>query len=330
MSVVPLRRATSLLLALLLAAALVAAGPATPAEAAIDSTAEARFFDSVNAERARRGLSRLRVARDLTSVARDHSVRMADRNHLHHNPDLTRVVSGWQRISENVGRGPSVASLHRALMDSTGHRANILDSRVSEVGIGVEVRGSTVWVTQVFRLPSSTTSVSFSDVSSSSSHAHAITRIANSGVTMGCGTRRYCPERQVSRAEMATFLARSRALLPVNSTTFRDAPATPSHAFNIQAISNAGITTGCSSTQYCPTRSVTRAEMATFLMRARGLQPRTGDRFSDVRSGSTHAGAINAIADAGITVGCGNGRYCPDRPVTRAEMATFLVRAFGL
>jgi hypothetical protein len=323
-------RPINVLLAGLLAVMAVVALPSAPAEAAIDSTAEARFFDSINAERAQRGLSRLRVARDLTRVARDHSVRMADRNLLHHNPNLTKDVTGWQRVAENVGRGGSAASLHTALMNSTGHRANILDGRVTEVGVGVEVRGSTVWVTQVFRLPTTSTSISFTDVPSSSTHAKAIHRIARSGVTMGCGTREYCPDRRVTRAEMATFLARSRALLPVTGTTFRDANTTPSHAFNIQAIANAGITNGCSSTQYCPTRSVTRAEMATFLMRARGLRPVSGNRFTDVVPGSTHAGAINAIADAGITVGCGNGRYCPDRPVTRAEMATFLVRAFGL
>jgi hypothetical protein len=304
--------------------------PVTPAEAAIDNVAEARFVDSVNAERAQRGLPRLRIATDLRDVARRHSVRMAERNLLHHNPNLSTDVTGWRRIAENVGRGTGVPSLHSALMNSTGHRANILDRNVTEIGVGVEVRGGTMWVTQVFRQPVSEPTIGFSDVPRSLTHRAAIERVASSAVTVGCTASRYCPDREVTRAEMATFLARSRALLPRNSTTFRDANRTPVHASNIEAIASAGITSGCGTDRYCPSSSVTRAEMATFLMRARGLKPVAGTSFADVDPRSTHAGAINAIAEAGITSGCGTGRYCPDRPVTRAEMATFLVRAFGL
>jgi hypothetical protein len=324
----PVRPVAALFLAAVTVLAVLV--PVAPADAAIDSVAETRFVDSVNAERAQRGLARLRVATDLRDVARRHSVRMADTKSLYHNPNLRTDVTGWQRLAENVGRGPSVASLHSALMASTGHRANILDGAVTEIGIGVEVRGSTVWVTQVFRQPTTETTIRFGDVSGSQTHARSIARIASSAVTLGCTSSRYCPDREVSRAEMATFLARSRALLPKNSTTFRDAQHTPVHSSNIQAIADQGITAGCGGDRYCPTDSVTRAEMATFLMRALGLKPVAGSTFADVDPRSTHAGAINAIAEAGITSGCGTGRYCPDRPLTRAEMATFLTRAFRL
>lgn len=126
---------------------------ATPAMAAIDSGAEAEFVKLVNDERAERGLSRLAVVSDLVKVARAHSQDMAARSHLHHNPDLGDDVTNWKLLAENVGRGPSVNSLHDAFMGSTGHRANILDSRVTEIGVGVEVRSGTIWVTKVFRLP---------------------------------------------------------------------------------------------------------------------------------------------------------------------------------
>jgi hypothetical protein len=305
--------------------------PPNTAEARTDAVAETRFLDSVNAERAQRGLPRLRSNPELLKVARTHSVRMADRNHLHHNPKLSTDVTSWQRLAENVARGTSVASVHTALMNSAGHRANILDNRLTQIGIGVEVRGSTVWVTQVFRTPRTAETVSFSDVSRNSTHGRAIETLARSGVTMGCGSGRYCPDRRVSRAEMGTFLARSGAMLPQQPGTFTDTAKTAVHAANIEAIRRDGVTTGCASTRFCPTRDVTRAEMASFLARAKGLPIRGATtRFGDVTDGSTHAGAIEALARAGITNGCGNGNYCPDRPVTRSEMASFLTRTFAL
>ena len=107
------------------------------------------------------------------------------------------------------------------------------------------------------------------------------------------------------------------------------------HEGAIEAIAAANITLGCNpptNTKYCPDRPVTRAEMATFLTRAVNLPPSTTDYFTDDNT-SLHEGAIQTIAAANITLGCNpptNTKYCPDRPVTRAEMATFLARALDL
>lgn len=107
------------------------------------------------------------------------------------------------------------------------------------------------------------------------------------------------------------------------------------HEANIEAIAAAGITLGCNppyDDQFCPEATVTRAEMASFLARARDLPDQTSGPFTDI-AGSIHEPAINAIAAAGITRGCNppdNDRYCPDQPITRAEMATMLARAFSL
>lgn len=124
----------------------------SPADAA-DPGAEASFVDLLNSERSAAGLPTLAVAADLTDVARRHSARMADQNDLHHNPNLASDVSGWQSVGENVGRGPRVQPIHDAFMDSSGHRANILDADWTEVGVGVEIRDGVVWVTEVFREP---------------------------------------------------------------------------------------------------------------------------------------------------------------------------------
>lgn len=101
------------------------------------------------------------------------------------------------------------------------------------------------------------------------------------------------------------------------------------HEANIQAIAQAGITLGCGQNRYCPSEFVRRDEMASFLARALGLAPVASGPFGDIGT-SIHAGAINAIAAAGITLGCAEGRYCPSAGVGRDQMASFLARAFGL
>jgi hypothetical protein len=92
---------------------------------------------------------------------------------------------------------------------------------------------------------------------------------------------------------------------------------------------NAGITVGCAEAYFCPTRGVTRGQMATFLVRSLGLPPATTDYFGD-DNGLIHEADTNAIAQAGITTGCGVGTFCPGATVTRAQMATFLTRGFRL
>lgn len=102
----------------------------------------------------------------------------------------------------------------------------------------------------------------------------------------------------------------------------------------IHALHAAGITGGCSTTplRYCPDGGVTRGQMAVFLMRGmmgnQYLPPAaTGTRFGDVHAEDPFASWIESLAAAGITGGCGNGDFCPDNVVTRAEMAVFLMRA---
>ena len=106
------------------------------------------------------------------------------------------------------------------------------------------------------------------------------------------------------------------------------------HEGAIEAIAAEGITRGCNppvNDLYCPESAVRRGQMAAFLNRAIGLPAASKDYFSD-DEGSVFEADINAIAEAGITKGCNppdNDRFCPDREVTRGQMAAFLVRAFG-
>jgi len=89
---------------------------------------------------------------------------------------------------------------------------------------------------------------------------------------------------------------------------------------------NEGITGGCTATKFCPNDRVTRAQMASFLVRALGVPTTTSDFFTDDES-SIHESNINRLAKSGITGGCSPGRYCPAAFVTRGQMAAFLHRA---
>ena len=96
---------------------------------------------------------------------------------------------------------------------------------------------------------------------------------------------------------------------------------------HIMWITNEGISTGCGGGEYCPNDAVTRAEMAAFLSRALDL-PATGEDFFNDDNGHPLEISINRVAAAGIASGCAANRYCPNSPVTRAQMASFLDRAF--
>lgn len=125
----------------------------TPTPALADAGLEQQFVASINAERAGAGLSALTPAGDLTTAARRHAQTMGSADHLHHNPNLGSAVGGWEKLGENVGRGPGVGVIHQAFMDSPGHRRNVLDPAFTEVGIGVIVVDGQIWVTEMFRLP---------------------------------------------------------------------------------------------------------------------------------------------------------------------------------
>ncbi|MDJ0663512.1 MAG: S-layer homology domain-containing protein [Acidimicrobiia bacterium] len=106
------------------------------------------------------------------------------------------------------------------------------------------------------------------------------------------------------------------------------------HYDDIVYIAELGITKGCnppSNTNYCPKGTVTRGEMAAFLVRTFGLtDDGNTDWFTDDDS-SIFEGDINRLRQAGITSGCNadGTKFCPKAPVTRGEMAAFLVRGFG-
>ncbi len=187
--------------------------------------------------------------------------------------------------------------------------------------------------------PSRALAQTFNDVPTDYWAFEFIEQLAQSGITSGCGGDNYCPEDPVTRAQMAVFLERGirgSGFSPPAATgnTFLDVSANDFAAAFIEQFFLDGITGGCGGNNYCPNDAVTRAQMAVFLLRAEhgagfSPPPATGV-FTDVPLGSFAVAWIEQLAAEGITSGCGGGNYCPENPVTRAQMAVFLVRTFAL
>jgi hypothetical protein len=150
--------------------------------------------------------------------------------------------------------------------------------------------------------------------------------LASEGITLGCAIDLFCPKAPVTRGQMASFLVRSLDLPASTTDAFTDDAASP-HQADINALAEAGITTGCGPGLFCPDDSVTRQQMASFLTRALELPVPTTDFFTD-DTGSIHESDINALASRGITLGCAPGLFCPTAEVLREQMAAFLHRAF--
>lgn len=146
-----------------------------------------------------------------------------------------------------------------------------------------------------------------------------------SRITRGCTATLFCPGSVVNRGQMAAFLSRGLDL-PLTSNDYFDDDDGTAFEHDINRLAAAGITGGCAPRRFCPSSSVAREQMASFLARALGLPQTSADYFTDDEA-SRHEADINRLAAAGITGGCAQSRFCPAAQVTRAQMAAFLHRA---
>lgn len=175
----------------------------------------------------------------------------------------------------------------------------------------------------------------FHDVPASNTHESAVDCVVHWGVAQGTA-RGYLPTASVTRAQMATFVARaigaSGGSLPASPPdAFADDDGSP-HEGAIDRLAAAGIVSG-SGGRYAPEERVSRAQMATFLVRA--YEHRTGDdlsahgnHFGD-DGGSPHESNIDAAATAGFVSGTTSSTYAPTAPVRRDQMGSFLARVLA-
>jgi glucose/arabinose dehydrogenase len=187
----------------------------------------------------------------------------------------------------------------------------------------------------------------FSDVPPTNTYWRFVEAIFEAGITAGCTTGTppsFCPDQNVSRAEMAIFLLKGRhgeayVPPPATGTVFADVPSTSFGAAWIEQLFNEGLAAGCATNprRYCPTENVRRDEMAVFLLRAKygpsyTPPPATGTVFADVPASYWAAPWIEQLFNEGITAGCATSprSYCPAGLVPRGPMAAFLSRTFAL
>ena len=164
-------------------------------------------------------------------------------------------------------------------------------------------------------------------------HAEMIEEIAALGLTNGCnedGTL-YCPAQHVTRGQMASFLARALDLPPALADHFDDDEGNI-HEAPINQLYEAGVTLGFTDGTFRPSLIVSRAQMASLVARGFGeyLIPAMSDWFTDDQ-GNIHEDNINALAANAITYGClpTESAFCPDQPIRRDQMASFLGRLVG-
>lgn len=182
--------------------------------------------------------------------------------------------------------------------------------------------------------------ITFADVPSGDPFYNDIGKLSARGVTLGCGNGNFCANDPVTREQMAAFIMRAKGEFnsPAPRTQrFGDVP--PSNQFYnfVDRLATLQITLGCTPnhSMYCPSDPINRQEMAAFILRGLGeFNPPTpaAQRFVDVLPGSVFYNFIDRLAVLNITLGCtpDHSMYCPNDPVTRGQMAAFLVRAFNL
>lgn len=136
----------------------------------------------------------------------------------------------------------------------------------------------------------------------------------------------------LSSCAVATATAISSA-----TGTFTDVPNNSFAFQSIEALYQAGVVTGCSTNpmKYCPDADLKRSEITVILLKAKNgssFNPATatGTVFTDVPSSYWAAAWIEKLAADGITAGCGDGKFCPEKSVTRAEAAVFFSKTFNI
>jgi len=139
-------------------------------------------------------------------------------------------------------------------------------------------------------------------------------------------------ERRLANLLMTVAVCLTAGAQAEAATSFADVGADSWALTYINAIADAGITTGCSSANYCPANPVTRAQMAAFLIRAKAGEPPANycagaAPFLDTPATTWSCDYTKWLSELAITTGCGNGNYCPNQYVNRQQMAAFIVRA---
>ena len=169
----------------------------------------------------------------------------------------------------------------------------------------------------------------FSDVSTSAYYYEAVKWAQEKGITGGIGNGLFGPNQPCTRAQIVTFLWRAAGSPePKSMSSFSDVSADSYYAKAVAWAVENGITTGTGDGKFSPDATCTRAQSVTFLFRAIGKLVDSKAEFSDVLTDSYYANAVAWAVVNGVTNGIGDGLFGPNNSCTRAQIVTFLFRAY--
>ena len=169
----------------------------------------------------------------------------------------------------------------------------------------------------------------FSDVSTSAYYYEAVKWAAENGITGGVGNSLFGPNQPCTRAQIVTFLWRAAGSPVVNyAMNMTDVAEDAYYGEAVRWALSEGITTGTGDGKFSPDATCNRAQSVTFLFRAIGKIVDSKAEFSDVLTDSYYANAVAWAVENGITNGIGDGMFGPDNSCTRAQIVTFLFRAY--
>ena len=169
----------------------------------------------------------------------------------------------------------------------------------------------------------------FADVPTDAYYYEAVKWAAKKGITGGIGNGLFGPNQPCTRAQIVTFLWRAAGSPePKAMSSFSDVSADSYYAKAVAWAVENGITTGTGDGKFSPDATCTRAQSVTFLFRAIGKLVDSKAEFSDVLTDSYYANAVAWAVENGVTNGIGDGLFGPDNSCTRAQIVTFLFRAY--
>ena len=174
-----------------------------------------------------------------------------------------------------------------------------------------------------------TAATSFVDVPANAYFADAVKWAVDKGITNGLSDTMFGPYESCTRAQIVTFLWRAAGSPePKTAISFTDVPAGSYYAKAVAWAIENGITNGMTETTFAPNATCTRGQSVTFLYRTLKGTASGGANFTDVKSDAFYADAVNWAVASDVTNGTSNTTFSPNADCTRAEIVTFLYRAY--
>ena len=210
--------------------------------------------------------------------------------------------------------------------ESTNYTAT---SAKCEVSVTRRYSSSTTVTPEPTPEPTPEETVKFSDVSTSAYYYDAVKWAVENGVTDGVSATLFAPYESCTRAQIVTFLWRAAGSPePKTMSSFADVPASAYYAKAVAWAVENGITNGMTDTAFAPDATCARGQSVTFLYRALKGTASGSASFTDVKSDAFYADAVNWAVASDVTNGTSATTFSPNADCTRAEIVTFLYRAY--